>query len=76
VLYSGAMPIYVYRFDDGTEVEVAQGIHEDAYEVLPHPETKQDGAVHRVYGRVGIAFKGNGFYKTAGRVKETGGEAK
>ena len=68
------MPIYVYRFEDGTEVEVAQGIHEDAYEVLPHPETKQEGSVHRVYGRVGIAFKGNGFYKTSTRSNESASE--
>lgn len=65
------MPIYVYRFEDGVEVEVAQGILEDAYETLPHPETKQDSPVHRVYGSVGIAFKGKGFYKTAGRAKES-----
>lgn len=68
------MPIYVYRFEDGTEVEVAQGIHEDSLEILRHPETKQECPVKKVYGRVGIAFKGNGFYKTAGRVKESAGE--
>lgn len=68
------MPIYTYRFEDGTEVDVAQSIHEDALEVLKHPVTKQDGAVHRVYGSVGIAFRGNGFYKTSNRPKETAGE--
>ena len=68
------MPVYVYRFEDGTEVEVAQGIKEDAHEVLPHPVTRVVGPVRRVYGRVGVAFKGGGFYKTSNRSKETGGE--
>lgn len=68
------MPVYVYRFEDGTEVELAQGIHEDAYQVLEHPVTRKPALVKRVYGRVGIAFKGGGFYKTSGRSKETGGE--
>jgi predicted nucleic acid-binding Zn ribbon protein len=68
------MPIYAYRFEDGTEIEVAQGIHEDAHEVLQHPVTKKEEAVHRVYGSVGIAFRGNGFYKTSNRPKESAGE--
>jgi predicted nucleic acid-binding Zn ribbon protein len=68
------MPVYVYRFEDGTEVEVAQGIREDAYEVLPHPVTRAVGPVRRVYGAVGMVLKGSGFYKTSGRAKETGGE--
>ena len=66
------MPTYVYRFEDGTEVEMAQSIHEDAHEVLPHPVTRAVGPVKRVYGRVGVAFKGDGFYKTANRSKESG----
>ena len=53
---------------------MAQGIREDAYEVLPHPVTRAVGPVKRVYGRVGVAFKGGGFYKTSNRPKETGGE--
>ena len=68
------MPVYVYRFEDGTEVEVAQGIKEDAHETLTHPVTRVVGPVRRVYGRVGVAFKGGGFYKTSNRSKETGGE--
>jgi predicted nucleic acid-binding Zn ribbon protein len=68
------MPVYVYRFEDGTEVEVAQGIKEDAHTELPHPVTRAVGPVRRVYGRVGVAFKGGGFYKTSNRSKETGGE--
>lgn len=68
------MPIYAYRFEDGTEVEIAQGIHEEPYRVLEHPETHKPGTVKRVYGRVGIAFRGNGFYKTSNRPKETAGE--
>ncbi len=66
------MPVYVYRFEDGTEVELAQGIHEDAYEVLRHPESRKEEAVRRVYGSVGVSFKGNGFYKTSNRPKESG----
>jgi predicted nucleic acid-binding Zn ribbon protein len=66
------MPVYVYRFQDGAEVELAQGIHEDAYETLPHPVTRAVGPVRRVYGRVGVAFKGGGFYKTSNRSKESG----
>jgi predicted nucleic acid-binding Zn ribbon protein len=58
------MPIYVYRFEDGLEVEMAQGIHEEAYQTLQHPETKQQGSVKRVYGRVGVVLKGSGFYRS------------
>jgi len=68
------MPVYVYRFEDGTEVEMAQGIREDAYEVLPHPVTRAVEAVKRVYGHIGVSFKGGGFYKTSNRPKESGGE--
>jgi predicted nucleic acid-binding Zn ribbon protein len=68
------MPVYVYRFEDGTEVELAQGIHEDAYKELPHPVTRAVGAVKRVYGSIGVTFNGGGFYKTSNRSKETGGE--
>ena len=68
------MPVYVYRFEDGTEVEMAQGIREDAYEVLSHPVTRAVGPVKRVYGHIGVSFKGGGFYKTSNRSKETGGE--
>lgn len=53
---------------------MAQGIREDAYEVLPHPVTRAVGPVRRVYGAVGMVLKGSGFYKTSGRAKETGGE--
>ena len=66
------MPIYVYRFEDGAEVEMAQGIREDAHEVLPHPVTRAVGPVKRVYGHVGVVLKGSGFYKTANRSKESG----
>lgn len=51
---------------------MAQGIHEDACETLPHPVTRAVGPVKRVYGRVGVAFKGGGFYKTSNRSKESG----
>ena len=68
------MPVYVYRFEDGTEVEMAQGIKEDAYQVLQHPVTRKPAPVKRVYGHIGVSFKGGGFYKTSKRSKETGGE--
>lgn len=67
------MPTYVYRFDDGVEVEHRQSIHEDAKTTLPHPETGEASAVRRViagspvinlrssagYGRAGWARTAN-----------------
>lgn len=58
------MPVYIYKFDDGTTVEVQQAITEDAFTDLDHPETHLPQAVKRVPMIAGVAFKGSGFYKT------------
>jgi predicted nucleic acid-binding Zn ribbon protein len=62
------MPTYVYRFLDceGT-IEVQQAFTDDALTEATHPE---DGLLHpvkKVFTPVGVAFKGNGFYKTDSR---------
>ena len=58
-----AMPTYVYKFEDGTTVEVAQGIHEDSHQELPHPVTRVLSPVRKTYVGVGTVLKGAGFYR-------------
>ena len=67
VCYCGRMPTYVYKFDDGVTVEVAQGIHEDAHTSLRHPETREVAPVKRCYVGVGTILKGAGWYRTSSR---------
>lgn len=54
------MPVYVYRAEDGTEFEVHQSIHDDAYETVRDSE----GAVKkvkRVPQAARASFKGSGW---------------
>ena len=58
------MPTYEYRCKDcGTELEVVQSFTDDA---LTTCETC-GGSLRKVFGNVGISFKGSGFYKTDSR---------
>ena len=58
------MPTYEYRCKDcGTELEVVQAFTDDA---LTTCETC-GGALRKVFGSVGISFKGSGFYKNDSR---------
>lgn len=54
------MPIYEYRREDGTTIEVIQKFSDEPLEV--DPETGQK--VQRVYRAPAIHFKGSGFHNT------------
>lgn len=58
------MPTYQYRCKDcGHEFDVQQSFSDDPLDTCP--ECK--GALKKVYGNVGISFKGSGFYKNDAR---------
>ena len=63
------MPTYEYRCDNcATNFDVVQSFHDD-----PLTECPTCGSpVRKVFGSVGIVFKGSGFYKTDSR---SGGSA-
>ncbi len=58
------MPTYEYRCKScGHEMEVQQAFSDAPLETCPECE----GSLRKVYGNVGIAFKGSGFYKNDAR---------
>ena len=58
------MPTYEYRCKDcGRHLEVVQSFKDDPITECPHC----GGVLKKVFGNVGIAFKGTGFYKTDSR---------
>ena len=58
------MPTYQYRCQDcGHEFDAYQSFSEDALTDCP----VCDGRLSKVFGNVGIAFKGSGFYKNDSR---------
>jgi putative FmdB family regulatory protein len=58
------MPTYEYVCKDcGTHTEVVQSFTDDALTECPHC----GGRLRKVFGNVGISFKGSGFYKTDSR---------
>jgi putative FmdB family regulatory protein len=58
------MPTYEYRCRDcGHELEVVQAFSDDPLTECPACE----GSLRKVFGNVGISFKGSGFYKTDSR---------
>jgi len=58
------MPTYEYRCKScDHEFEVVQAFTDDALSVCP----ECDGPLRKVFGNVGITFKGSGFYKTDSR---------
>ncbi len=66
------MPTYTYacracehRFD------TVQSIHDSALEACPECA----GELRRVFGNVGVTFKGSGFYRTDSRAAATSGSA-
>jgi putative FmdB family regulatory protein len=57
----GVVPTYEYRCKDcGTELEVVQSFTDDALTTCE----ACGGQLRKVFGNVGISFKGSGFYKT------------
>ena len=58
------MPTYEYRCKGcGRELEVVQSFDEPSLTVCPDCS----GPLRKVFGSIGITFKGNGFYKTDNR---------
>jgi putative FmdB family regulatory protein len=58
------MPVYEYACKDcGEHLEVAQSFKDEALTVCPHC----GGRLRKVFGSIGIAFKGSGFYRTDNR---------
>src|SRR5260221_11323879 len=58
------MPTYEYRCKQcGEHLEVVQSFKDDALTTCPNCE----GELRKVFGNIGITFKGSGFYKTDSR---------
>jgi putative FmdB family regulatory protein len=58
------MPTYEYRCKDcGEHLDVVQSFKDDPLTVCP----ACGGPLRKVFGSIGIAFKGSGFYKTDSR---------
>lgn len=69
------LPTYEYVCTDcGTDLEVVQSIKDEALTVCP----SCGGKLRKVFGNVGVVFKGSGFYKTDSRAesKRRAGAAK
>ena len=61
---SDAMPTYEYACKNcGEHLEVVQSFKDDPLTTCPQCE----GELRKVFGAIGIAFKGSGFYKTDSR---------
>jgi len=58
------MPTYEYRCKDcGEDLEVVQSFTDDALTECP----SCGGTLRKVFGNIGVSFKGSGFYKTDSR---------
>ena len=58
------MPTYEYRCKDcGKDLEVVQAFTDDALTECP----SCGGTLRKVFGNIGVSFKGSGFYKTDSR---------
>ncbi|GHT86683.1 FmdB family zinc ribbon protein [Listeria monocytogenes] len=58
------MPTYSYTCKDcGYSFDIYQSFSDDALTVCP----KCGGTLKKVYGSVGVTFKGSGFYRTDSR---------
>jgi predicted nucleic acid-binding Zn ribbon protein len=55
------MTRYVYRFEDGTEVEVSHSMFDDARTELVHPDSFELLPVKRVPQATGATFQGEGW---------------
>ena len=67
------MPTYEYRCKDcGQELEVVQSFTDDSLTTCE----ACGGTLRKVFGNVGIAFKGSGFYKNDSRGKPASTAAK
>ena len=66
------MPTYEYRCKDcGEHLEVVQAFTDDPLTECPACH----GTLRKVFGNIGITFKGSGFYKTDSRAKSSAGKS-
>ena len=66
------MPTYEYACRNcGSHLEVVQSFSDDPLTDCPHC----GGSLRKVFGSIGITFKGSGFYKTDSRVGAPGAKA-
>ncbi|HEY8543647.1 MAG TPA: FmdB family zinc ribbon protein [Acidimicrobiales bacterium] len=66
------MPTYEYRCKAcGEQLEVVQSFSDDPLTECP----SCGGALRKVFGSIGISFKGSGFYKTDSRASSSAGSA-
>ena len=67
------MPTYEYRCKEcGEDLEVVQAFTDDALTECP----TCGGPLRKVFGNIGITFKGSGFYKTDNRSKKSSSATK
>lgn len=60
------MPTYEYRCDTcGTVIEAVQGFHDAPLRECPNCH----GALRKLFGNVGVVFKGSGFYRNDARAE-------
>lgn len=65
------MPTYEYKCTTCEErFEIEQSIHEDSLETLPGDDHEHQ--LKKVFSPVGIAFKGDGFYRNDARSSSSG----
>ncbi len=63
------MPTYQYQCDAcGNPLEVVQSFSDEALTVCP---SCSEPKLKKVYGSVGVVFKGSGFYKTDSRTSSS-----
>ncbi len=68
------MPRYDYRCATcGQEFEVVQSFHEPALTHCPHCDSE---GLRKVFGSVGVVFKGSGFYRTDSRESDKNAKGK
>src|SRR5579884_3346270 len=66
------MPTYEYACKScGEHLEIVQSFKDEALTVCP----KCGGDLRKVFGSIGITFKGSGFYKTDSRPRKTEGSS-
>ena len=67
------MPTYQYQCDAcGNPLEVVQSFSDEALTICP---SCKEPKLKKVYGSVGVVFKGTGFYKTDSRSSNTSGSS-
>lgn len=58
------MPVYVYRFEDGKEIEVRQDFDDDVLTHATHPDLLHAMPVKRVPQPAVATFKGSGWARS------------